>query len=71
MSRVIKAVASSALTSVLATLFVSLHAVSRFAILKQPAVNDYLIVFAVALSWTFTTLVLIRKSPDLMCFTGH
>lgn len=67
MAREIKTEAVVICLNSVATVFVALRAVSRFSILKRPAVDDYLIIVAVCLSWILTALVIARK-PTGPCF---
>lgn len=61
MSKAQEVVAVIITLSILATIFVILRVVSRFGVLQSNYVDDYLVIAAVALSWSLTGLILARK----------
>lgn len=61
MSKVIEVEGVTVVLTVLATILVALRCISRFGLLKKSLIDDYLVLFAVILSWSLTGLIYARK----------
>jgi hypothetical protein len=66
LERGMRAVVASAALSGIALVFIAFRCLSRFVLIKQAGTEDYLILFAMALSITLTVIVALRKLISLL-----
>lgn len=61
LERGMQAVVTAAVFNALAFLFIVVRCISRFVIIKQAGTEDYLILFALALSIGLTVIIVLRE----------